>query len=142
MIPLGRRALILVSAALIVSLTSCKADPNRPHPVSGKVLFQEQPATGALVTFVPTSNTDPKAPRPTATVDKNGNFKLTTRLSYDGAPAGQYAVTIIYLSPEKMVDDQNAGPDLLEGRYANPATTPLRATIKAGKNELEPFNLQ
>lgn len=125
----------------LLALASCRADPNRPYPVSGKVFSQKQPAEGALVVLVPLSGNDPKAPRPSATVGKDGGFKLTTRRAYDGAPAGSYAVTIVYLSPEVMVEGQNAGPDLLQGRFANPATTPLRAEIKAGKNELEPFDL-
>src|SRR5271163_4500577 len=106
----GRFASLLLACGLLL-LASCRADPNRPHPVSGKVFFQKQPAHGALVTFVPLSNNDSKAARATATVDKDGGFRLTTRRAYDGAAAGFYAVTIVYLSPETMVEEQNAGPD-------------------------------
>ncbi len=71
-----------------------------------------------------------------------GRFRLSTGGTFDGAPAGSYAVTIIYLSPETKVDDQNAGPDLLKGKYRAAATTPLRVEIKAGDNELDPFELR
>lgn len=91
---------------------------------------------------MPLSNNDPRMTRAIATVDKDGGFRLTTCRAYDGAAPGLYAVTIVYLSPETMVEDQNAGPDLLEGRYSDPKTTPLRAEVKPGKNELEPFNLK
>ncbi len=129
-------------ACALFLLASCRADPNRPHPVSGKVFFQKQPAHGAIVTFVPLPGNDAKVTRSSATVDKDGGFRLTTRRAYDGAPAGLYAVTIVYLSPETMVEEQNAGPDLLEGRFADPNTTPLRAEVKPGKNELDPFDLK
>jgi hypothetical protein len=51
-------------------------------------------------------------------------------------------VVIVYPSPAKKVDDENAGPDLLQGRYANPKTTPLRAEIEEGTNDLGPFNVR
>jgi hypothetical protein len=133
---------VLLFAGALLLLASCRADPQRPHPVSGKVFFQKQPAHGAIVTFVLLSAADAKAPRPTAMVGKDGSFELTTRRARDGAPAGHYAVTIVYPSSETIVEDQNAGPDLLEGRYADPKTTPLHAEVKPGKNELEPFDLK
>src|SRR5436309_1736724 len=116
-------------AAIVLSLVSC-GDAKRPYPVSGKVLFREEPAEGAVVTFVPLDANDAKSFRPSAVVRPDGTFRLSTRGTFDGAPTGSYAVTIIYLSPVKMVDDQNAGPDLLEGRYSDPKTTPLRAEVK------------
>ena len=63
---------------------------------------------------------------------RNGTFRLSTYASYDGAPPGRYAVTIIYRSPAEKVDDENRGPDLLEGRYADPKTTPFTIEIKNG----------
>lgn len=136
---LGAAAL---TAGLVLGLVSCRgADPNAPVPVRGQVRYRDRPAEGARVTFVPTGAGDPAAPRPTAAVDADGTFRLTTKLSYDGAPPGRYAVTIVYPSPAKKVDDENVGPDLLRGKYANPKTTPLQAEVKAGPNELEPFRL-
>jgi hypothetical protein len=103
------------------------------------VYFRALPAEGALVTFVPA---EPHAPRPAATVSKDGGFQLTTRTAFDGAAPGHYAVTIVYPSPEKKVDDQNAGPDLLRGRFADPKTTPLSADITVGENDLTPYRLR
>jgi hypothetical protein len=81
-------------------------------------------------------------PQPGGQVRKNGSFRLSTFRSYDGAPAGRYAVTIVYPSPEQKVNDENMGPDLLEGRFADPKTTPLRAEVKQEATKLEPFDLQ
>jgi len=92
--------------------------------------------------LVPLDDNDAKMPRPGAQVKRNGSFQLSTYASYDGAPAGRYAVTIVYPSPEKKVDGENAGPDLLRGRYGDAKTTPLRVEIKEGTNEMEPFNLE
>ena len=77
-----------------------------------------------------------------AEVGRDGAFRLSTYASYDGAPPGRYAVLIVYPSPAQKIDGENAGPDLLQGRYADPKTTPLRAEIKEGTNDLEPFNVR
>ena len=51
-------------------------------------------------------------------------------------------MTVVYRSPARKVEDENAGPDLLKGkRYGDGKTTPLAVEIKAGNNELETFNL-
>src|SRR5262245_45877792 len=126
------RCLILaLLGGLILSLASCGRGDRRPvYTVSGKVFFRGKPAEGAQVTLVPLNDNDAKTSHPGGQVRKNGSFRLSTYLSYDGAPAGRYAVRIIYRSPEKKVDDENAGPDLLRGKYGDPRKTPLRVEIK------------
>lgn len=128
-------------AVAVLGIASCGKDPNKPYPVRGIVLFNDKPAEGAVVTFVPTANTDPKALRPSGVVLEDGTFQLSTKKTFDGAAVGTYAVTIFYLSPEKKADGQNAGPDLLKGKYTDPATTPLKAEVKPEPNTLEPFRL-
>lgn len=140
-LPTARLLAVCFGAALLLSLAAC-ADANRSHPVSGLVLFRGKPAEGAIITFVPRTDDNVKNFRPSAIVRPDGSFRLSTRGTFDGAPAGAYAVTIIYPSPEAKVDDQNAGPDLLQGKYRDAGTTPLRAEIKPGDNDLEPFVLR
>lgn len=124
-------------------LAACSRSDHQPvYPVTGIVRYKGKPAEGAQVVFVPLDNNEPKLPRPGAQVRKNGSFRLSTFRSYDGAPAGRYAVTVVYPSPEKKVNDENAGPDLLEGRFADPKTTPLRAELKEEATNLEPFDLR
>jgi hypothetical protein len=133
------RALLLCVWCVIllaVGVGCGTSDP--PYPVQGKVLFKGKPAEGAVVTFVRQSGKDE---RYAAVVAEDGTFRLSARGTFDGAPAGHYAVTVFYLSPEKKVDGQNAGPDLLKGKYAGPRTTPLKVEIKPGENQLEPFVL-
>jgi hypothetical protein len=138
--PIGRFLASLFSAGLMLCLASC-GDAQRTYPVRGKVLFRDKPADGAVVTLVRLGENDAKSGRPSAVVRPDGTFRLSTHGTFDGAPTGAYAVTIIYLSPEKKVDDQNAGPDLLRGKYSN-AASPLRVEINPMDNELEPFLLR
>ena len=93
------------------------------------------------MTFNPVDDHASKTPKPGAQVKKNGEFRLSTYQSYDGAPAGRYAVTIIYPSPERKENDENIGPDLLQGRYADPKTSPLKIEVKEQNNNLATFNI-
>jgi hypothetical protein len=94
-----------------------------------------------VVTLISLDDHDPATPRPGAQVKKNGSFRLSTYRSYDGAPAGRYAVTIIYRSPARKEGDDNLGPDLLGGRWADPKTAPT-VEVKEENNVLEPFDLK
>jgi hypothetical protein len=81
--------------------------------------------------------------RPHGIVEPEGIFQLKTYRDGDGAPAGDYRVTIEWPSetPRSRSDPGDAGstptgPDRLRGRYANPETSGLRATVTDGENEL------
>ncbi len=135
--------LLTLAGGVALGLTLCRrGDRETVFPVTGKVVYHGKPAEGATVTFVPGDGSDPQARRPGAQVGQDGSFRLSTYVSYDGAPAGRYAVMIIYPSPERKENGENAGPDLLLGRYADPKTTPLAVEVKEGTNNLEPFELQ
>lgn len=134
------RLSVLAACAMTLILPSCGSDLHRPYPVRGAVFFQGQPAEGAMVTFIPQSERNDL--RPAAVVGPDGSFQLSSLATFDGAPAGSYAVTIFYLSPEIKADGQNAGPDLLRGKYSDPKTTPLKVEIKAESNNLAPFRLE
>jgi len=105
-------------------------------PVSGKVFVGDVPAAQAHIAFHPLDAHDPRV------VEPDGTFRLSTRRAYDGIPAGEYAVTVVWPSTSKKQDGKNAGPDLLEGRYARVESTPLHAHIVEKPNELEPFQLK
>jgi hypothetical protein len=140
--PAGIVACLLLGASLFCCV-SCKHDARKPvYPVVGKVLFRGTPAEGATVTLHPLEVDLLKTPKPGAQVQKNGEFRLSTYQSYDGAPPGRYAVTIVYPSPERKENDENVGPDLLQGRYADPKTTPLKVEIKEQTNDLATFNVK
>ena len=128
---------------LALSLTACTNSDRKPvFPVQGKVIYRGKPATGARVIFHPQDEDGPQSPRPSADVQPDGSFRLSTYVSQDGAPPGRYAVTIFWPSATRIVDTENAGPDQLQGRYSNHKTTPIRVEIMAGANVLETFKLE
>ncbi len=113
-------------------------------PVSGKLLDAEgRAAFKAVVTFHRKGATADEA-KPSAQVGSDGVFKLSTFAEGDGAPAGDYAVTIVWPGPppaDLRSDPQEVGPDRLQGRLQNPATSPWKVTVAAGPNELKSFKI-
>jgi hypothetical protein len=79
-------------------------------------------------------------PHPTAYADAAGRFDLSTYTPRDGAPAGEYAVTIVWWVSAPAKDAQE-GDDVialnrLPSRYSDAKTSNLRAHIGEGPNEL------
>ena len=158
---------ILISAILPVLVTGCGGPDEFRHlvyPSGGVVTKAGTPVANATVIFHPV---DPKTiqlpagkkgieiAKPTTTTDKDGKFDLSTYLAKDGAPAGEYKVTVL-LSTDKIsqktgelvtVDDEEKAPHssvqatsaLTKSKSANKfsvlETTTLQATIKpTGEN--------
>jgi len=110
------------------------------HPVRGRILVGGKPASGAMVLFIPVNEpAQPKEPRPRAEVGEDGSFVLSTYEAEDGAPVGEYIVSVTW--PGGVLPDGREEPaDKLSGRYDG-RKSKLRATVKEGPNELAPFNL-
>jgi hypothetical protein len=115
------------------------------YSVSGKVLVDGEPATRAEITLHPLDplhKKDDKTVRPFAVVDPDGSFRLSTYETCDGAPAGEYAVTVVWPSfTTDPLGEETPGPDRLRKRYADARRSAFRATIREGDNQLPPFEL-
>jgi hypothetical protein len=124
-------------AVALLAVMSCSDGP-KLHPVHGSVFYLDQPAEGATVVFQP-MNAEANALTPSGVVGGDGKFKLRTHPHGEGAPAGEYIVLVTWYPPDAR--DQDNPKNRLPERYANQKSTPLRATVKSGTNELEPFRL-
>jgi hypothetical protein len=147
-VPTSIASLALLAA---VSLSAgCGGKKEVPcYPVSGQVLVRNQPAAGAVVILHPRSSDERIAKlRPYGVVGADGRFQLNCYTVEDGAPAGEYAVTVVWDSMTPASSESSdpeaavAVADRLGGRFADPKTTTLSATIKTGENALTPFELQ
>ena len=105
--------------------------PTISYPVHGQVLEgSNRPAVGALVIFHPVDTSDPKPAKPLAYVDEKGAFALTTYEKGDGAPEGEYVVTIQWRPKSTNPFNANKeGEDRLHGRYSDPKTSSFRFKI-------------
>src|SRR4051812_44871364 len=91
-------------ALTVVAAGACNSEKTL-YPVRGQVFFEGRPASGALIVLHPVDDASPAAIRPSGYVDDAGNVKLmsytpSSRSTGDGAPAGEYIVTIAWLPPD------------------------------------------
>ena len=147
----GRVAPLLRAAlGLAVVLTaSCDKGGGSLNPVKGKVLVNDEPAKGVLVTFQPKKEASVHTTPSTGVTGEDGTFTLSTG-SKQGAPAGEYVVTFIWSeevpnAPKGKVISMEPPEtrDRLGGAYASRDRSRFTVEVKAGTNELaEPFKLQ
>jgi hypothetical protein len=143
----GRRLCVylLFLATGIASLPGCSdIDSARVpvHPVLGVIQFRGQPINGAFVTFHPQGTASVGVPKPRASVMADGAFTLTTYDGNDGAPSGDYVLTVQWYRPVKLGGDWVGGPNILPKKYASPSTSNVRVTVVAGENRLNPIQLR
>jgi hypothetical protein len=145
----GQTAWIVMAALLLVA-TGCGSaqDPDRlpVFPATGKISFKGAVPDGAYVALH--SKTNVKAPNgqeviPTGQVKSDGTFDLSSYAAHDGAPSGEYKVTIEWHKTIKPAGgDPTLGPNLLPPQYSKATTSPLEVIIATGPNELKPIVLK
>ena len=117
---------------LVSMLTGCTRSeyPNETYPVSGRIQTVDgTPARDVRVTLHSEkliSEGDPF--RPSGMTDDQGIFKLTTYETHDGAPAGDYAITFRWATPQKSLLDP-LPKDKLENRFAMPTEKSLTCKV-------------
>ncbi len=87
---------VCVVSALVLFAVGCGGS-DRPDlvPVNGTVLLDGEPVAGAAVAFQLITDEKASYKRPSsAMTDAQGNFALQTYIPGDGAPLGNYKVTI------------------------------------------------
>jgi hypothetical protein len=135
---------IWIVAAGILSAPGC-GNSNGLHPVSGKVLYNGEPAVGATVSFVPKgAATGSEAETQFGVVKEDGTFTLAGPRG-EGAPAGEYVVLVEWKEGAGKVKGRSPGlnaPDRLKGRYLNPTRPLLTATVQPKANDLPAFELK
>jgi hypothetical protein len=133
----------LATALLAVAVVGCgKAAPERvaTHPAKGTITFKGQPTPGAFVTLHPKTPLE-NVPAPRANVGKDGSFEVTTFNGGDGAPEGDYIVTVQWYKPVKNGNDVVAGPNVIPPKYGKPQTSSVVIHIAACENQLQPIKL-
>ena len=143
----GTTRLLPVAMAMCVglSLSACSSDERvATHPVHGRVLVADQPAAGAFLVFHPTgAPTSGEIARPAAQVRPDGSFDLSTFDEADGAPAGDYAVTVEWRKLVTRAGESTPGPNIVPGIYSRPETTPLKVSVLADQdNTLTDFQIK
>jgi hypothetical protein len=126
--------------ALCLSGAICLSGCGRPEPprltvfpVTGKVLVDGQPAEKAVITLQPSQPLQDAGGRtmvPAAIVAADGSFRVGTYLSDDGAPPGDYALTIIWPRYKAEGGEEVPGADRLRSRYNNAGDPPAKVHVE------------
>lgn len=131
----------LLAFVLIGSLLALGCGNGKPAvvPATGKVIFaRSKPAVGALVVFHPSPEQEKViGGKPFGKVGPDGTFKLTTYNEDDGAPEGDYGVTVDWrggaTSKFSLSGEGGGGSrSLLKPTYGDPRQPTLKATVKKG----------
>jgi hypothetical protein len=130
----------VVSAALLIAamLSGCsKSDPARVpvRPVSGQVTIEGRPAKGAWVVLHP-KDASQSFPSPNAYADQQGYFSIGTYSLGDGAPQGEYTVTVRWQPAIVKDGEYQTGPDLVPAKYRTATTSTLTARVNEGSNSI------
>jgi hypothetical protein len=159
-----RRWFMFLAAAAWPVIESGCGNPAGYFPVSGKVVYKGEPASGATVYFHPIDGTvNPGKTIPYAIAGQDGGFYLTCDGVGDGCPPGKYAVLVEWRGkPDLQVMEPKQAPakgkgkakdfstnkqvaregvDRLKGRYFDIAKPLLRAEVLARTNTLPAFEL-
>ncbi len=150
-------------ALLSLTLVGCGGVGVPPVPVSGKVQWQGKPVADATITFLSKTGGRSASSR----TSSDGTFTLTTNKTGDGAPPGDYAVTIakveakgggsagVDISKGDFGADygqmmgaagtntmSKARKDVLPAKYANPEQSGLIRTVVKGEENSFDFDLE
>ena len=103
--------------------------------------FLGKPTPEATVFLHPADgNGDVTVPHPRGVVKADGTFVLGTYEKGDGAPPGEYTVTVQWLQRRNGAEGMPS--NVLPEKYANPKTSGLTVKITAGKNDLPAIDLK
>lgn len=136
--PPRRRRVALLLVFVPLALAGCGQHGPALYPVTGKVVGADgKPLEHATVVFHPVAgDAGPNAVKPRGKVGADGAFTLTTHTAGDGAPAGEYRVTVeLWLGGKGDEPPANRLPQ----KFAKPDQSGLKATVGAGPTELTPF---
>lgn len=136
-------ALSGVVLGLIAFAAGCgQSAPTRAtvYPVQGKVELNGKPTAGAVVMFHPKGAPDKPAAR--AEVKPDGTFVAGTYEAADGAPEGDYVVTVEWFKPVLKNDEYVMGPNLAPKKYSTPQTSNLEVHVAAQPNQLPTITLK
>ena len=139
------KLMMFVSASSLV--TGCSSGPEKivppkTVPVQGSVMRKGNPVRGARVKFHPQFDIGKVKFLPYGETGFDGKFLLNTGAVGNGAPKGDYIVTVEMPVTDSDAYGMETEVDQLKGAYSDPAKSDWKVTLVDGENVLEPFQLK
>ena len=145
----GSQVRMLLVACMTATVVGCgkSEDPNarQTFPASGMVTYQGQPIPDASIRLHPVSPPEDGKPvyTPRGRADASGLYTLSTYSAGDGAPPGDYLVSVSWLGPLDGVseDEEDKLKERLPRKYNFAETSGIKVTVTEGDNMLEEIAL-
>jgi len=102
-------------------------------PAQGKADFEGKPIPEAAIFLHPVGAKTPPFPRPRAVVRSDGTFVVGTYTKDDGAPPGEYKVTVQWFQRIGTAGNDLLPINLLPPSYGNAETSDLSVRIQEGE---------
>src|SRR5215203_5645207 len=92
----GLHLLLLLTSMLfaMIGMSGCGASQLKAYPVHGKIVYRNQPLAEAMLVLHPIAPFPQPTPQPIAFANAQGEFAFTTFATGDGAPPGNYTITV------------------------------------------------
>jgi hypothetical protein len=136
------RAPLGIALLLVVLLAGCGKKPGwlDTYQVKGSLLVDGKPASQVFIAMHPKKVTDERPYVCSGQSDDKGEFVMSTFVTGDGIPAGEYDVTFTWPIRKNPISTLWEG-DKLKGRYADKAKAVYKVTVEPKAQQLEPFKL-
>lgn len=143
------RILLFVILSALLGCGSRPTGPVETYAVRGQLFIDGKPAENAYLVFHWDGEDEQlKQYAPRGYTDEHGRFEIKTFYEGDGAPTGTFKVCVVWRKLPRDVKYEECGravllsfPDVLQGRFDDPAETPLKVTIGEQVNELPALEL-
>jgi hypothetical protein len=135
---------VALAATLLACVGCGQSESNRlpVHPVHGSITFRGGPMPGAMVSLHSRTPLATEVPTPRGSVQADGSFSLTTYNGEDGAPEGDYVLTVQWYRPIEQHGELVTGPNVLPPKYATPESSDLEVRVAGGENRLPPIEIR
>lgn len=145
--PRGKPRRLFFLAALLLSVLTAAGCSETPtgrvpvHKTSGVITVDGRAPEGALIVLHPKSPAG-DAPSASGRVKNDGTFELTTYETGDGAPEGEFVVTLDWRKLEKVNGEFVLGPNLAPKAYTRPATSNAVVRVASGMSVLPKLEIK
>lgn len=139
----GRRTAVALALTFgLLTLSACSDGRKPTFPVRGRIMVDGKPAPDCFVMFHPVDN-DPVRVCPITQADADGYFSISSYVSGDGAPAGEFIVTFEWRARSGLLKNNFEGPDRLKGKYYDVKKSTFRVKVEKTKEpqQLPTFEL-
>lgn len=123
---------------LVLGMLGC-SEQLQVGEVEGVVLIDGKPARKIAVQFTPDVDQGARGPISTAETDENGAFTLSMFRNGQGEPGAMVGPHRVVLNDLQLAESATGAgvPVRLSAKYGLAGSTPLKETVKEGKQRIE-----